>query len=176
MLIYTGIQSLDGYIEDAAGRFDWSAPDPEVHAFINEQSRHVETEIYGRRMFETLQVWETMDDPDPVMQEYAAIWKATRKIVVSRTLDAVTTSNTTLVREVPPIEGVTSIGGAAIAASVIDQIDEFRLFVNPVAVGGGKRFLPEGFSETLHLDDHRVFDSGVVYLSYLTAKGRHRNR
>ena len=89
MLIYSAICSLDGYIEDKDGKFDWARPSEEVHAFVNEQERAIGTYLYGRGMYETMVAWETMDDPAPVMRDYAQIWRATEKVVYSRSLDAV---------------------------------------------------------------------------------------
>src|SRR5919206_1517237 len=93
-LFYSAIASLDGYVEDASGRFDWAAPDEEVHAFVNDLERPIGTHLYGRRMYETLAVWETIDDPHPVMRDYAQIWRAADKIVYSRTLREVASART----------------------------------------------------------------------------------
>ena len=101
-LIYSAIASLDGYVADEHGRFDWSAPDAEVHAFVNEEMRPVGTHLYGRRMYEVLVAWETMDDPDPLMRDFAEIWRAADKIVYSSTLEAVSSARTRLERAFDP--------------------------------------------------------------------------
>src|SRR4051812_47523520 len=88
MLIYSAIASLDGYVEDERGKFDWAAPDEEVHAFVNELERPIETYLYGRRMYETMVAWETMDDEHPVMRDFAQLWRAAEKVVYSRTLES----------------------------------------------------------------------------------------
>src|SRR3954451_16784886 len=101
-LVYSEIASLDGYVNDAAGNFGWAAPDAEGHAFVNDQERPVGTYLYGRRMYETMAVWETMDDPEPLMRDYAEIWRAADKVVFSHSLDQVTTPRTWLERELEP--------------------------------------------------------------------------
>src|SRR5437868_3565038 len=98
-LIYSAIGSLDGYVEDASGKFEWAAPDEEVHAFVNELERPVGTYLYGRRMYETMVFWETVDpdgDGPAVARDFAAIWQAAEKVVYSRTLDAVSSARTRL--------------------------------------------------------------------------------
>ena len=168
MLIYSAIASLDGYIEDASGKFDWAAPDEEVHAFINELERPVGTYLYGRRMYETMVAWETIDS-----HPYAEIWRAADKIVYSRTLDSVPSKRTRIEREFDPEavrrlkqEGEVSVGGPALAAEAIRAglVDEYHLFLAPVLVGAGKRAFPDGLREELELLDERLFASGVVYL------------
>ena len=176
-LIYSTLASLDGYIEDADGNFGWAAPDEEVHAFVNDLERPIGTYLYGRRMYEVMTFWETADDPEPVMVDYAAIWKAADKVVYSRTLGAVSTSRTRLEREFDP-EAVRrlkaeatrdlSIGGASLAACAFEAglVDEYHLFASPVAVGGGKRALPEGRRLDFELLDERRFRGGTVFLRY----------
>ena len=177
MLIYSAITSLDGYVEDESGRFDWAAPDEEVHAFVNELERPVETYLYGRRMYETMVAWETIDDEQPVMRDYAHIWRAAEKIVYSRSLDAVSSARTRLERdfdagsvrqlkEAAPAD--LSIGGPELAGQAIKAglVDEFHLIVVPVLVGGGKRAFPDGVRADLELLDERRFDGGAVYLRY----------
>jgi dihydrofolate reductase len=168
VLIYSAIASLDGYIEDANGKFDWAAPDDEVHAFINELERPVGTYLYGRRMYETMVAWETIDS-----HPYAEIWRAADKIVYSRTLDSVPSKRTRIEREFDPEairrlkqEGDVSVGGPALAAEAIRAglVDEYHLFLAPVLVGAGKRAFPDGLREELELLDERLFASGVVYL------------
>jgi dihydrofolate reductase len=178
-LIYSAISSLDGYVEDAGGGFQWAAPDEEVHAFVNEEERSVGTYLYGRGMYETMAVWETMDTAaePPVMGDFAEIWRAAEKVVFSRTLAEVGTERTRLEREFDPAavrelkrssERDLGIGGAALAASAIraDLVDEIRLLVVPVLVGGGKPALPDGVHAQLELREHRAFRSGTVHLAY----------
>jgi dihydrofolate reductase len=176
-LRYTAIASLDGYIEDRTGAFDWAQPDEEVHAFVNELERPIGTYLYGRRMYEVMTFWETADDQEPVMVDYAGIWRAAQKIVYSRTLHDVATPRTRLEREFDT-EAVRrlkaeaphdlSIGGPGIAAHALAAglVDEYHLFLSPVAVGGGKRALPEGVRLDLHLLAERRFENGTVYLRY----------
>ena len=170
-LTYAGIVSLDGYINDEQGQFDWSAPDEEVHAHVNERARKVGTYILGRRMYEVLKVWDTLDEPEPVMQDYAAIWRATNKIVVSTTLTELRAPKTLLMGQLDltGLDGTVSIGGATLAAQAIDQVDEFELYLNPVIVGGGTRFFPDDFTRELRLDEQKTFTNGVVYLRYSAA-------
>jgi dihydrofolate reductase len=176
-LIYSTLASLDGYIEDADGKFGWAAPDEEVHAFVNELERPIGTYLYGRRMYEVMTFWETADDQEPVMVDYAGIWRAAQKVVYSRTLHDVATPRTRLEREFDT-EAVRrlkaeaphdlSIGGPGIAAHALAAglVDEYHLFLSPVAVGGGKRALPEGVRLDLHLLAERRFENGTVYLRY----------
>ena len=180
-LIYTGIASLDGYVADRDGKFDWSAPDEEVHAFINDLEREVGTYLLGRRMYEVMSVWESMGgagDP-PVIQDYARIWRAAGKVVYSRSLATADTARTRIERTFSPnavrelkdaTAGSLGIGGATLAAAALDAglVDECRIFLNPVAVGGGLRFLPDGLNLRLELLDQRKFGNGVVYLRYRT--------
>jgi dihydrofolate reductase len=176
-LIYSAIASLDGYIADAEGNFEWAAPDEEVHAFVNELERPVGTYLYGRRMYEMMVPWETMTDERPVMRDFAAIWKAADKIVYSRTLESGSSARTRIEREFDP-EAVRAlkasagrdltVGGAELAGVALQArvVDEVQLFLNPVVVGGGKRALPDGVRVGLELLDERRFGSGVVYLRY----------
>ncbi|MGF9649945.1 dihydrofolate reductase family protein [Pseudarthrobacter oxydans] len=180
-LIYTGIASLDGYVADRHGNFDWSAPDEEVHAFVNDLERDAGTYLLGRRMYEVLSVWETLggsDDP-PVIQDYGRIWRAAEKVVFSTTLDAPLTAKTAVKRSFEPdairdlkegSRGSIGIGGSTLAANALRAglVDECRVFLNPVAVGGGLRFLPDGLNLRFELQDERRFRNGVVYLSYRT--------
>jgi dihydrofolate reductase len=181
-LIYSAIASLDGYIEDEAGRFDWSAPDEEVHAFVNDLARPVGTHLYGRRMYEVLVAWETMDtgpDQEPVMRDFAQIWRGADKVVYSRTLETVSSARTRLERDFDPdavrrmkasAERDITVAGPALAAHAFRAglVDECHLFLNPIAVGGGKRALPGGVRLELELLDHRRFGNGVVHLRYRT--------
>ncbi|MEA2492826.1 MAG: hypothetical protein QOJ29_737 [Thermoleophilaceae bacterium] len=173
MLVYAAICSLDGYTEDADGKFDWARPSDEVHAAVNDLERPIGTYLYGRRMYETMVFWETMDDPDPVMRDYAEIWRAADKVVYSRTLESVASERTRIEREFDPesvraIDGKVSIGGPELAAQAIAAgvVDEIHLYVNPVIVGGGKHALPDGVRLDLTLVDQRRFENGTVHLHY----------
>jgi dihydrofolate reductase len=176
-LIYSAIASLDGYVEDERGAFDWAAPDEEVHAFVNDLERPIGTYLYGRRMYETMVYWETDDDQAEVTRDYGEIWRAADKVVYSRTLQTVASERTRIERRFDPaaIERLKedspsdiSIGGAELAAQAIAEglVDECHLFLGPVIVGGGKRALPAGVRAGLELLDERRFGSGVVYLRY----------
>jgi dihydrofolate reductase len=176
-LIYTAIGSLDGYFEDEQGKFDWAAPDEEVHAFVNDLERPVGTYLYGRRMYETMAYWETDDDRPPVYQDYAQIWRAAEKVVYSRTLQTVSSARTRIEREFDTVAikrlkenspSDIAIGGAELAGQAIAEglVDECQLFLGPVLVGGGKRALPAGVHAELELLDERRFRNGVVYLHY----------
>jgi dihydrofolate reductase len=179
-LIYTAIASLDGFVADERGKFDWAKPDAEVHAFVNELERPVGTHLYGRRLYEVLVAWETMDQqPDlpPFVLDFAKIWQAADKIVYSRTLEAVSSARTRIEREFDP-EAVRElkrsserdllIGGPELAGEAIRAglVDEYHLFLAPVLVGDGKRALPDGARIDLELLDERQFASGFVYLRY----------
>ncbi|MHC6592237.1 dihydrofolate reductase family protein [Arthrobacter sp. C152] len=179
-LIYSGLASIDGYTADKDGNFDWAAPDEEVHAFINDLERGVGTALYGRRMYEVMSVWETMDTADepPVIQDYAGIWRAADKVVYSNSLGSVATDRTRLERQFLPdavrelkaaTEGSISIGGPTLAARALmaGLVDECRIFVTPAVVGGGLRLFPDGFDARFDLLEERRFAaSGVVYLRY----------
>jgi dihydrofolate reductase len=176
-LIYSAIGSLDGYIADADGRFEWAAPDEEVHAFVNELERPVGTFLLGRRTYEVLVPWETIDDPAPAMRDFAQIWRAADKVVYSRTLETVSTARTRLERELD-LEAVRrmkaeaernlGIGGPELAAPAIRAglVDELHLFLSPIVVGGGTAALPDGVRWELELVDERRFGNGVVFLRY----------
>ena len=181
-LIYTAITSLDGYVADESGSWDWSYPDEEVHAFVNDQERSLGTYLFGRKMYEVMKVWETMDDPEPLMQDYAQLWRAADKIVYSRTLDDVTTSRTRLEREFDPdvvraLKDTASadigVGGPHLAAEALRAglVDELRLFMSPVIVGGGNPALPDGVRLDLELLAERPFGNGVVHLRYACSTG-----
>jgi dihydrofolate reductase len=178
-LIYSAIASLDGYTVDTQGNFDWSAPDSEVHGFVNELERPIRTYLYGRKMYETMSAWETMvTDGEPrVIQDYAGIWRRASKIVYSRGLHTVGTTRTRIEREFVPDEvralktssvGDLSIGGAHLAAEALrgGVVDELHLFLSPVIVGGGTRALPDGIRLDLALLDETRFASGVIHLHY----------
>lgn len=178
-LVYTGITSLDGYVADADGRFDWSVPDEEVHGFVNDLERDVGTYLYGRRLYEVMAAWETLggSDQPAEMRDYAELWRAADKVVYSSTLQAVTSARTRIERqfdasEVSQMKGAAerplSIGGPTLAAHAIAAglVDEVRMLVSPVSVGGGIPFLPRGARVTLSLLEERRFSNGVVYLRY----------
>ncbi len=181
-LIYAAITSLDGYVEDEQGKFDWAAPDEEVHAFVNDLERPIGTYLYGRRMYETMVFWETVDtgsDRRAAGRDYAEIWRAAEKIVYSRTLERPSSSRTRIERDFDPVaiakmkessEHDISIGGAALAGHAIAAgvVDEVHLFLTPVAVGGGKRALPNDVRVPLELLAEHSFRSGVVHLHYAT--------
>jgi dihydrofolate reductase len=178
-LIYSTIASLDGYVADADGNFDWAAPDEEVHAFVNELERPVGTYLYGRRMYETMVFWETVDSgPEPqVMGDFAAIWRAADKVVYSRTLGEASSARTRIEPEFDPAavrELVASasrdvtIGGPELAGEALKTglVDECQIFLAPVVVGAGKRSLPDGAFARLELLEQRRFESGFAYLRY----------
>ena len=174
-LTYTAIASLDGYVADAEGRFDWSAPDEEVHAFVNDLERPSGTWLLGRRMYDVLVVWETMDDPAPLMRDFAQIWRAADKVVYSRTLEDVASARTRIEREFDPeavrrmkAEGDLTVGGPELAGLAIRAglVDELRLFLSPIVVGGGNAALPGGVRWDLELVEERRFGNGVVFLRY----------
>ena len=176
-LQYAVLCSLDGYTSDADGRFDWAVPDEELHAFVNDLERPVSTHLYGRRMYETLAVWQTMGGAgqDPIEIDYAEIWRSAEKVVHSTTLAAVSTPRTRLVRSFDAAavgrlkaEGDLSIGGPGLAASALRAglVDDLHQFVHPVVVGGGTRALPDGLRLDLELVGERRFGSGVVHLHH----------
>jgi dihydrofolate reductase len=176
-LIYTTIASLDGFVADRAGEFGWAAPDEEVHAFANDLERSVGTHLYGRRMYEVMVAWETIDDEHPVMRDFAEIWRAAEKIVYSRTLQEVASARTRLEPEFDPgaVRAIKasaskdlSIGGPELASEAIAAglVDECHLLLVPVAVGGGQPALPIESRLNLELVDHDRFDNGTVHLHY----------
>lgn len=179
-LIYSAIASLDEYVGDEQGKFDWAAPDDEMHAFVNELERPIGTYLYGRRMYETMVWWETVsggsDQPD-VSRDYAEIWRAAEKIVYSRTLRTVSSARTRIEHDFDPAaitrlkessDRDITIGGAGLAGEAISAglVDECHLFLNPIVVGGGKRALPDNVRAQLELLTERRFRSGVVHLHY----------
>ena len=182
-LIYNAIASLDGFIEDADGKFGWAVPDDEVHRFVNELERPVGTYLLGRRMYETLSFWEeppNLADLSPAEQEFAEIWKGAEKVVYSRTLEAPSTAQTRIernfdldaLRQLKETASTdVSVGGPELAAQAIEAglVDELQLFFVPVVVGGGKRALPDnGVRMDLELLDERRFRSGTVFVRYRT--------
>jgi dihydrofolate reductase len=176
-LIYSAITSLDGYVADADGRFDWSVPDEEVHAAVNDLMRPVGTQLYGRRLYEVMAAWETLDGGSAAMRDFAAIWRDSDKVVHSTTLQAVSSARTRIERAFDPaavaalkvsadrdlLVGGPELAGQALAAGLVDEL---HLFVSPVAVGGGTRALPSGLRIDLDLLGTRRFASGVVQGSY----------
>lgn len=179
-LIYSAITSLDGYIEDESGKFDWAAPDEELHAFVNDILRPIGTHLYGRRMYETMAYWETVSpgsDQPVVSRDFAEIWQAAEKYVYSRTLEAPTSARTRIEREFDPravrelkqsSSRDISVGGPELAAQAFGAqlVDECHLFLTPIAVGGGKRALPAGVPISLELLDHRSLGNGVLHVHY----------
>ncbi len=181
-LIYSTITSLDGYVADVNGNFDWAAPDEEVHTFVNDLERSVGTYLYGRRMYEVMVGWETahtLPDQPPFILDFAQIWQAADKIVYSKTLETVFGVRTRIERDFDP-EAVRqmkaragrdiSVGGPDLAAQAIKAglVDEWHLFVAPIVVGGGKQSLPNDVRLKLELLDERRFGNGMVYLHYST--------
>jgi dihydrofolate reductase len=181
-LLYFTPASLDGFIADEAGNLDWSAPDEKVFAFITDIERPVGTYLYGRKMYETMSVWQTPDvipGLTPARLDFARIWQAADKIVYSRSLETVSAPKTHLEREYDPqvvrdlkaqLPHDVSVGGPALAAHAIRAglVDEYHLLVVPTMLGGGKRVLPGGVSARLDLLDERRFTNGMVYLRYQT--------
>jgi dihydrofolate reductase len=179
-LIYSALASLDGYVEDSGGKFEWAAPDEEVHAFVNDLERPIGTYLYGRRMYETMAVWETLGtsgDERAVTRDFAKLWRAAEKIVYSRTLRTPSSTRTRIEHEFDPAairrlkrssaKDIT-VGGAQLAgeAMAAGLVDECHLFLSPVLVGGGKRALPDDVRVRLELLDEHRFASGVVHLHY----------
>lgn len=187
-LVYLAIASLDGYVEDASGSFDWAAPDEEVHAFVNELAQPIGTYLYGRRMFETMAYWETAstgDDVSPPERDFARIWRAADKVVHSRTLAAPTTTRTRLERRFDPEDvrrlvgsasSDVSVGGADLAGQALAAglVDECQLVLCPVAVGGGTPVFPLGVRVGLELVEERRFRGGAVFLRYAVPRTERR--
>jgi dihydrofolate reductase len=179
-LIYSAIASADGYVEDAAGRFEWAAPGEELLSFVNDLERPVGTYLYGRRMYQTMLYWETADavpGRPSLVQEFTGIWQAAGKIVFSRTLESVSSARTRIERNFDPgtvrqlksaTEHDITVGGADLAGQAIKAglVDELQLLLQPALVGGGKRALPDGVRADLELLDTRRFGCGAVYLRY----------
>jgi dihydrofolate reductase len=177
-LIYSTIASLDGYVEDEQGRFEWAAPDDEVFAFINELERPIGVYLYGRRMYETMVFWETEGSDQPaVIRDFAEIWRVAEKVVYSRTLQTVSSARTRIERDLgteaihrlkETAESDITIGGAELAGQAIAAglVDELHLFLVPIVVGGGQPALPGKVRAQLELMDERRFRNGVVHMHY----------
>jgi dihydrofolate reductase len=178
-LISASLASLDGFVADRDGAFDWAEPDAEVHTFINDLERSVGTHLLGRRMYEVLRVWDTIDvEGQPAhTREFAELWRATDKLVYSRTLGSVTGARTQLEPRFEP-EAVRrlktssdrdlSVGGPGLAAHAFRAglVDEVQLYLAPVVVGGGTRFFPDDVRVDLALTDTRRFANGMVFVRY----------
>jgi dihydrofolate reductase len=179
-LIYAAITSLDGYVADENGNFDWAAPGEEVHAFVNDLERPIGTYLYGRRMYEVMRYWETAPttgDQPTVIRDFAELWQAADKVVYSKTLEEVSSARTRIERAFDPetvrelkasAERDLTVGGPDLAAQAIEAglVDEIHLFLAPVLVGGGNRALPDGVRVQLELLDERHFGNGMVHLHY----------
>ena len=179
-LVYGTNTSLDGYIEDANGDFDWSEPGEDLHRFFNDLVAGAGTFVYGRRLYETMAVWET--DPslaaqDDVLRRFAEAWQDADKLVYSRTVSEAATRRTRIERDfdaeqvrslVAAADRDVLIGGAEIAAHALRAgiVDEYLVALHPVIVGSGKPALPDGLFLELELLDERRFSSGVVALRY----------
>jgi dihydrofolate reductase len=180
-LTYLMLASLDGYVADEDGNFDWAEPEEDVHTFVNELDRSVGTHLYGRRMYEVLVAWETLplDDQPSYIREFAEIWRSADKVVYSSTLQTVSSARTRIERAFDPeavrtmkasSERDLGIGGPNIAAEAFRAglINETYLFLAPIAVGGGTPVFPRDVRVELELLDERRFDSGFVYLRHRT--------
>jgi dihydrofolate reductase len=182
-LIYVATVSFDGYVEDREGSINWSAPDDDVHHFVNDLLRPIGTFLFGRRMYETMLYWETIQvtaDQPAAVSDFTAIWQAAEKIVYSRTLESVSSRRTRIERSFDAeavrhlkasSEGDLTIGGADLAAQAIKAglVDELQLFVVPVVVGGGKPWLPEDVHLDLQLLDTQRLGKAMAYLRYRLA-------
>jgi len=179
-LVYSAISSLDGYIADEKGNFDWATPDAEVFTFINDIERRFGTDLYGRRMYETMVYWETFDasgHQPPYIRDFTMMWRAANKIVYSTTLQEVSSERTRIeprfdVDEVRQVmqssDHDVAIGGASLAGLAMKAglVDEIHLFVAPVCVGGGTPVLPQHFRSKLELASVDRFAGGFVHLQY----------
>jgi dihydrofolate reductase len=182
-LIYLAISSLDGFVADEHGNFDWAEPDEEVHTFVNDVLRPVGTHLYGRRMYEVMVAWETMplDGQPPFMQDFAEIWRTAEKVVYSSTLETVSSARTRVEREFDPetirqmkaaAEPDITVSGPNLAAQAIKAglVDEYHLILAPVVVGGGTQSLPTDIHLRLELLDEHRFGNGMVHLHYRAAR------
>lgn len=178
-ITYAHLVSLDGYIEDRNGNIDWSVPGEELHRHFNDHEKNIDINFYGRRISEMMDFWLTADqNPDlpDYEREYARLWQQTQRIVYSKTLKEVK-GNAQLRREVDPVEirklksqpgNDMAVSGANLASTFIKHglIDEYRLYVHPVVLGGGKPFFPETIQMKLQLEETRTFKCGVIMLRY----------
>lgn len=178
-LVYSAIASLDGFVADANGAFDWAAPDEEVHAFANQLEAGIGTHLLGRRMYDVMRFWDgpVADDWPPEMREYARLWQSVDKVVYSTTLRGVAAARTQLARSFDP-EQVRqwkasssrdlSVGGPTLAAAAwrAGLVDDVHLWLVPVMVGDGTRALPGGVRTGLTLVDQQPFGNGTTYLHY----------
>ncbi len=183
-LIYSALTSLDGFVADEHGNFDWAAPDPAVHAVVNDLMRPVGTHLYGRRMYEVRVAWESDDilvDQPPFMHDFASIWRAADKIVYSRSLERVSSARTKIERAFDAdavrrlkegLDRDLTVGGPHLAAQALRAglVDEVHLFLNPIVVGSGNPALPDDLRLPLELMDEQRFANGVVYLAYRTRR------
>ena len=181
-LIYSALTSLDGYVADENGNFDWAAPDEEVHTFVNDLMRSVGSHLYGRRMYEVLVAWESddiLEGQPPLMHDFATMWRAADKIVYSRSLETVSSARTRIERQFDPdavrrlkatADRDLIVGGPELAAQAFRAglVDEVHLFLNPIVVGGGNAALPDDVRIPLELLDEHRFEGGVVHLAYRT--------
>jgi dihydrofolate reductase len=184
-LIYSALTSLDGYVADETGNFDWAAPDEEVHTFVNDLMRPIGTHLYGRRMYDVLVAWESddmLDGQPPYMHDFAQMWRAADKIVYSRSLETVSSERTRIERDFDPeairqlkatVEHDIVVGGPDLAAQALRAglVDEIQLLLNPIIVGGGNPALPDDVRLRLELRDEHRFAKGVVYLGYRIVGG-----
>ena len=180
-LIYSSIASLDGFVADEDGNFDWAEPDEEVHTVVNDLVRPVGTFLLGRRMYEVLVAWETMNTTGQphFIEDFGEIWRAADKVVYSTTLEEVSSAKTRIERVFDPdavremkaeAERDIGVGGPNLAARAIEAgvVDEWHLFLTPIVVGGGTRLFPDDVHVELELVDERRFGNGVVHLRYRT--------
>lgn len=181
-LIYSAITSLDGYVADTEGKFDWAVPDTDVHAFVNDLEREIGTYLYGRRLYEVMLYWETAPTDGgvlPVVRDYARIWQAASKVVFSKTLTKLAITKARLERQLDPdairemkaeSSRDISVGGPELAGQAIKAglVDEIHLFLNPIVVGGGNHALPNDVRVRLELLKENRFRNGVVHLHYRT--------
>ncbi len=183
-LIYSAIASLDGFVADEGGNFDWAAPDEEVHRFVNDLERPIGSYLYGRRMYEVMAGWDSAEllaDQPPAGVDFARIWQAADKVVYSTTLAGPSSARTRIERTFEPdavremkanAQRDITVGGPGLAAHAIKAglVDELQLFVVPVVVGAGTRSLPDDVRVDLELLEERRFGGGVVYLHYRTRR------
>jgi dihydrofolate reductase len=185
-LIYLITTSIDGYVADENGNFDWGSPSEEVHAFVNETLRNVGTILMGHNLYETMKVWDEiptegtggpMDGPSEAMNDFAKIWRAANKIVYSTSLSAVSIANATIERSFDPsaIQKIVAesdkdfdIGGPHLAGEAIQAgiVDEYHQIIVPQLIGGGNYWLPKGVKAKLKLVDVRTFKNGFVHLQF----------